>query len=341
MNRRSVLVIVMAVIAVLAPGAAPVEASLPGKPFTQTQCEGYSDSVVRLYSAGLGRDPEQNGFDFWINEYTSGRWSFSEMAAFFVTSPEFNASYGALDQDGFIRQIYRNVLGREGEAGGVAYWNSQMTAGVSRATVLMRFAESPENIAGTGTAQPTLGEFNEGRTGSWRCGPDMSAALLTISDFPAGWNDLSAFITAGDSDGDFCQTLFWFPEESNFAAFLSSDSEQYASQAIHPYPTVGVATGILNAARDGVAQCGSYTDREGSSNTMEFLSLPQYGEDSFAVTITSQSATDGLTTGHLVLVRTGTVLSGFQMAGSVAPLVSETTGYATIADQRLTNFLNG
>ncbi len=54
---------------------------------------------MRLYTAGLGREPERDGFDFWMNEYTSGRWSFPAMAAFFVESPEFSASYGTLDQD--------------------------------------------------------------------------------------------------------------------------------------------------------------------------------------------------------------------------------------------------
>lgn len=333
-------VIGFAVIALLAPSALPVEASLPGKPFTQTQCEGYSDSVVRLYTAGLGREPEQDGFDFWINEYTSGRWSFRDMAAFFVESPEFAASYGTLDQDGFIRQIYRNVLGREGEAGGVDYWNSQMSAGVSRATVLMRFAESPENIAGTGTSQPTLGEFNEGRTGSWRCGPDMSAALLTEADFPAGWGSIGTSSSSRQAEGEFCQTLFWFPVESDVAAFLGP-SGSYAAQAIHPYPTEAGSKGYISRVRDGVAQCGSYT-ANGFNVTMQPLNLPQYGDESVAVTISSVSTTSGTTTNsHLVVVRIGTVIDGIQLAGQSTPPIADFANYTDVATQRLTAFLNG
>ncbi len=104
-----------------------------------------------------------------MTEYTAGRWSLANAAIFFTESPEFEASYGQLDQDGFIRQLYRNVLGREGEEGGVAFWNGQMDAGMTRGTVLLRFAESPENIANSGTTSPALGEFNEGRTGAWFC----------------------------------------------------------------------------------------------------------------------------------------------------------------------------
>lgn len=333
------MIFALSLAAVIVPITSPVEASLPGKPFTQTQCEGYSDSVVRLYTAGLGREPEQDGFDFWINEYTSGRWSFQAMAAFFVTSPEFSASYGALDQDGFIRQIYRNVLGREGEAGGVAYWNSQMTAGVSRATVLMRFAESPENIAGTGTTQPTLGEFNEGRTGSWRCGPDLSAALLVLSDFPAGWNASATSRTEHDGANDTCQTLFWFPSESNSAFFFAGDQSQVLVQALYPYATESGAAGYLNHARDGIVSCASFADTDGVSVTMQTLNLPQFGDESLAVALTRSSPNGTSSTSYLVVVRVGTALNGIQLGGAAASS-NQLAAYADLATQRLTTLLN-
>lgn len=145
------------------------ESAVPGKPFTQTGCEGYSDTVARLYTAGLGRQPEEGGFEFWMDEYKSGRRDLANMATFFTQSEEFEASYGQLTQDGFIRQLYRNVLGREGESGGIAFWNQQMSAGMDRGTTLLRFAESPENITNSGTVDPILGPFNEGLPGAWTC----------------------------------------------------------------------------------------------------------------------------------------------------------------------------
>lgn len=148
---------------------APVDAAVPGLGFTQTGCEGHSDSVARLYTAGFDRIPEQDGFEFWMVEYTTGRWGLLRMASFFTQSTEFNTTYGALSQDGFIRQIYRNVLGREGEDGGVAFWNSQMSAGMDRGTLLLRFSESPENIARSGTSQPNLGPYNVGLPTRWTC----------------------------------------------------------------------------------------------------------------------------------------------------------------------------
>lgn len=166
---RHVAAICIAVFVIATMRSSGAVAAIPGKGFTETGCEQYSDSVARLYTAGLGREPEQDGFEFWMTEYTTGRWSLPTMSTFFTQSSEFAASYGALTQDGFIRQLYRNVLGREGEGGGITFWNDQMNLGMDRGTVLLRFAESPENITNSGTDEPELGPFNAGLPGPWAC----------------------------------------------------------------------------------------------------------------------------------------------------------------------------
>ncbi len=177
MRRMAAVMIAVLALATTAPSS--VGAAVPGKDFTETGCENHSDSVARLYTAGLGREPERGGFEFWLTEYTAGRWSLPKMATFFAQSPEFNRSYGALTQDGFIRQLYRNVLGREGEQGGVTFWNEQMSLGMDRGTVLLRFAESPENIMNSGTVQPFLGPFNAGLSTSWTCNGWASTPVPT------------------------------------------------------------------------------------------------------------------------------------------------------------------
>jgi hypothetical protein len=184
--RRIQYLLTSLIVATTLLATSPANAAVPGLDFTQTGCDGYSDSVARLYTAGLGRIPEKDGFDYWMVKYTRGEWNLRTMATFFTQSAEFNSSYGSLDQDGFIRQIYRNVLGREGEQGGVTYWNGQMSNGMGRGTLLLRFAESPENIATSGTSQPTLGEFNAGRVEPWTCTgwvPPSPGDTVNCSDF--------------------------------------------------------------------------------------------------------------------------------------------------------------
>ncbi len=144
------------------------DVGVPGA-FTATGCETHTDSIVRLYTAAFDRQPERGGFVFWFNAYRGGDFPLPAMADFFADSDEFARTYGQLDNEEFVRQLYRNVLGREGEAGGVEFWLGQMTAGEQRGIVLLRFAESPENIENTETAEPIMGHFSNGVVGGFDC----------------------------------------------------------------------------------------------------------------------------------------------------------------------------
>ncbi|MCB0962726.1 MAG: DUF4214 domain-containing protein, partial [Acidimicrobiales bacterium] len=63
---------------------------------------------------------------------------------------EFTARYGALTNRQFVEQIYRNVLGREGEASGIAYWTRQLDLRRKpRGQVMLNFSESSEYIRQT------------------------------------------------------------------------------------------------------------------------------------------------------------------------------------------------
>lgn len=168
MLRRLALLVVT--ISSFAVGAAiPSGASVPGLAFTDTGCEGHSDSVARLYTAGLGREPEALGFEYWMSEYTSGRRDLLSMADFFVAGPEFDAKFGSLNQLGVINQMYENVLDRPADDGGLTYWNQRMDDGLTRGELLMSFSESPENITRSGTADPVLGPYNSGLGRAWDC----------------------------------------------------------------------------------------------------------------------------------------------------------------------------
>src|SRR4051794_31728848 len=71
--------------------------------------------------------------------------SVKAMADGFTGSTEFQMKYGALDDVGFVRQIYRNVLDREGEQSGVDAWIGGIKGGMSRGDVVVGFSESQEH----------------------------------------------------------------------------------------------------------------------------------------------------------------------------------------------------
>lgn len=101
---------------------------------------GRDGSVIRLYGAVLGRLPDQSGFDFWVND---SRNVFA-MASSFVASDEFVRTYGGLSDDEFTVEIYRNVLGRDPDAGGLAYWRNRLATDVDRSGLVVFFSDSPE-----------------------------------------------------------------------------------------------------------------------------------------------------------------------------------------------------
>ena len=101
--------------------------------------------VYRVYEAGLDRAPDPIGLNFWGAQVAAGL-PVGALGNSVAQSPEFQARYGALDNAGFVQQMYANVLGRTGEPAGVAGWLDLLNANVTRGDVLAGFANSPENI---------------------------------------------------------------------------------------------------------------------------------------------------------------------------------------------------
>jgi hypothetical protein len=106
-------------------------------------------SVYMLYKAAFNRTPDAVGMGYWIAQKDGGANIVTSIAQGFVNSAEFIAKYGANPTNAsYVNNLYQNVLGRAGEAGGVAYWTGEMDAGrVSKAQALVQFATLPEGAS--------------------------------------------------------------------------------------------------------------------------------------------------------------------------------------------------
>jgi hypothetical protein len=106
---------------------------------------GFVAPVVRLYFAALGRVPDYAGLTFNARLVRAGTVTVAQLAEYFSASPEFLATYAALDNTQFVTQLYQNVLGRAPDAIGLAGWVSALDAGThSRGGVLLGFSDSAE-----------------------------------------------------------------------------------------------------------------------------------------------------------------------------------------------------
>lgn len=112
--------------------------------------------VAYLYEAGLNRNGtiDAEGLNFWIDQREAGL-SAVAVAGAFLASNEFRAAFGdpdALTDRELVELLFRNVLEREGDEGGIQFWTDllQLEANaITRPELLLAFARSPENIAGS------------------------------------------------------------------------------------------------------------------------------------------------------------------------------------------------
>jgi hypothetical protein len=107
---------------------------------------GTAGQAYRIYQAAFARTPDAGGLGFWIGAMDKGL-GLADVAAMFVGSQEFADRYGTQDNAGFLATVYHNVLHREPDDGGFAFWGKFMANGGSRAELLAQFSESPENQA--------------------------------------------------------------------------------------------------------------------------------------------------------------------------------------------------
>lgn len=119
-----------------------------------------SAQVFRLYNAVFGRDPDLAGHQHWVLGLAGGGLTLEEVTRAFVGSREFQASFGTLDDRGFVTLLYENVLDRAPDAAGLAGWLTSLAGGMSRPEVVLRFSESAEHVSLTGAAQQA---FDAGR----------------------------------------------------------------------------------------------------------------------------------------------------------------------------------
>lgn len=112
---------------------------------------GNAGEAYRLYQAAFDRTPDIDGLSYWIRQLDRGL-ELQEIAAAFIGSSEFQATYGQASDASFITLIYQNVLNRAPDTGGAQYWSGQLARGMPREEMLVGFSESPENQSNTAAA---------------------------------------------------------------------------------------------------------------------------------------------------------------------------------------------
>ncbi len=204
--------------------------------------------VARLYVAAFGRAADGAGL---VAQYAALRAgaTLAQLGDRFVASAEFTGRYGALNNADFVGALYQNVLGRAGDAAGVALLNDALRRGVSRGTVLAGVADSEEergrlngnpNIAYAGTAEAQVARLYD-------------AAFARDAD-PGGFDAYTPAIISGASLQTVAMSFMASPEFIGHYGAAPTDKalvDAYYENTLHRVPDAAGEALYLGALSSG------------------------------------------------------------------------------------------
>lgn len=146
--------------------------------------------AARLYWAYFRRDPDVDGLLYWAGRLRAGAGLLAVSDAF-AASPEFTSTYGSLSDGAFVDLVYRNVLGRAPDAGGLSYWTGQLQQRrITRGGVMVGFSESAEYRNATAAAITVVMTY----AAMLRRAPDAGGRAYWINQVQTGATSSTALI---------------------------------------------------------------------------------------------------------------------------------------------------
>lgn len=126
-----------------------------------------TEYVGRLYSKALDRHPDDDGMNWWCRNIKNHTMTPVAAAESFILSPEFEAK--KLNNEEYVKVLYRTFMGREYDQEGLNYWVGRLNTDESRRTILRSFAGCQEFaaiVAKAGISEETVTVYKPGE-GHW------------------------------------------------------------------------------------------------------------------------------------------------------------------------------
>ncbi len=116
------------------PTPTPTEAPAPE--------ENPTSFIERCYTVALGREAEEEGLDYWVDNLNNGQACGAQVGFGFIFSAEYQNRERSNEE--FVNDLYAMYFGREADEAGFAYWINALENGSSREEVFAGFANSEE-----------------------------------------------------------------------------------------------------------------------------------------------------------------------------------------------------
>ncbi len=126
---------------VSAPVSAPADtAPISGNPLeTENTTQGF---VYRMYKTVLGREPDPDGFNYWVKTLEDGTNAAADLIYGFFNSQEYLGRGRSTGE--IVTDCYRAMLNRDPDAAGLEAWKKALDVGMSSDVVCVGFVSSIE-----------------------------------------------------------------------------------------------------------------------------------------------------------------------------------------------------
>ncbi len=130
------------IVAGTAQNRAEVYAAVPVRSTVDIDQDKVRTFLTRCYRTILGREPDENGLNHWLNALLDEKWTILQIIGGFVNSSEFrNKNYSNVET---VMILYRAILDREGDPDGIASWTVELDGGKPLGEVIAGFCRSGE-----------------------------------------------------------------------------------------------------------------------------------------------------------------------------------------------------
>jgi hypothetical protein len=108
-----------------------------------TRSAEWTKARVRSIYELLGRKADARGLAYWTEAIRTGVVPVEAATALIVGSSEYYEHVGGTDTK-FVEALYKDILSRTADPGGLAYWIGRLDAGLDRPTLVLRFVRNDE-----------------------------------------------------------------------------------------------------------------------------------------------------------------------------------------------------
>ena len=126
----------------ITPGSVAVGELKPPKAVPVVDMDKLRAYVTRCYRIILGREPDQEGLNYWTGKMATGELQAAAIIDEFVNSIEFMDKQ--LSDREAVEVLYQAMLGRGSDEAGMGYWLEKLNAGEPFAVIINGFCNSVE-----------------------------------------------------------------------------------------------------------------------------------------------------------------------------------------------------